>query len=188
MRRIINSTFITLDGVVENPHLWPSLGEAGAEMSLDIHNELLHSCDALVMGRGTYESFAGAWPTRSGNSYADRINAMPKYVASTTLREPQWNNTTVLRDDLVTELSTLKQQPGRDLLQYGLGRVSFTMLEHDLIDEVRLWVHPLILGRKGPGTPHFLECPPTRFRLSGTTSLPNGITILCYEVEPASTN
>jgi hypothetical protein len=81
MRRIINSTFITLDGVVENPHLWPSLGSAGAAESFDIQTELLQSCDAVVMGRATYESFAAAWPGRS-DSFADRLNAIQKYVAS----------------------------------------------------------------------------------------------------------
>ena len=183
MRRIINSTYITLDGVVENPHLWPSLGTAAQALSFDIQNELLQSCDTLVMGRRTYESFAAVWPTRSGDSVSDRINAMQKYVVSTTLQEPQWNITTVISDDVVGQLEKLKQQPGQDILQYGLGRVSFTMLEHQLLDEVRLWIHPLFLGRTGPRVPHFLESPPARLNLTDSRPLPNGIAILRYEVD-----
>jgi dihydrofolate reductase len=182
MRKIINSTFITLDGAVENPHLWPTLGTAGAQVSFDIQNDLLQGCDLLLMGRRTYEAFAAVWPTRSGDSYSNRINAMPKLVASTTLRDPQWNNTTVIGDDLVDQLKRLKQQPGKDIVQYGLGRVSFTMMEHGLLDEIRLWVHPIILGRQGPTIPHFVECPPARLQLSGTRALPNGITISSYAV------
>jgi len=87
MREIINSTYITLDGAVEDPHLWPTLGEAAAEVSFEIQNDLLQACDALLMGRRTYESFAAVWPTRSGDSVSDRINAMKKYVASTTIRD-----------------------------------------------------------------------------------------------------
>jgi dihydrofolate reductase len=121
------------------------------------------------------------WPTRSGDSYSDRINAMPKYVASSTLREPAWTNTTIISDDLVGELKRLKQQPGKDIVQYGLGNVSWTMLQHGLIDEMRLWVHPLILGRNGPKVSHFLNCPAAQFRLVSTRSLPNGITILSYQ-------
>jgi dihydrofolate reductase len=183
MRKIINSTYITLDGVVENPHHWPSLGKTGTDVSFEIQNDLLQTCDALLMGRHTYESFAAVWPTRSGDSLSDRINAMKKYVASTTISEPTWNNTAVIRDDLVGELKRLKQQPGQNILQYGLGTVSFTMMEHGLMDEIRLWVHPLILGRSGPKRPHFLECAPTHLQLVDTRSLPNGISILSYRCD-----
>ena len=183
MRKIINSTYITLDGGIENPHLWPSLGDAATEISFDIQNDLLQACDALLMGRRTYESFAAAWPTRSGDSFSDRINAMQKYVASTTLQEPTWNNTTVISADLIGELRKLKAQPGKDIVQYGLGPVSFTMMEHGLMDEIRLWVHPLILGNSGPARPHFLDCAPAHLQLVGARSLPNGITILSYRCD-----
>jgi dihydrofolate reductase len=183
MRKIINSTYITLDGVVENPHHWPTLGKAGTDVSYEIQNDLVQASDALVMGRHTYESFAGAWPTRSGDPLSDRLNAMKKYVASTTITEPTWNNTTVISEDLVGELKRLKQQPGKDIVQYGLGTVSFTMMEHGLLDEIRLWVHPLILGRSGPTRPHFLEMAPTHLRLLETKALPNGISILTYRCD-----
>lgn len=183
MRKIINSTFITLDGAVEAPHLWPSLGSAGEDISFDIQNDLLHACDTVIMGRRTYDGFAAAWPTRSGDSYSDRINAMRKYVVSSTLRDPAWNNTTVISDDIGGEITKLKQQPGLDIVQYGLGAVSYAMMQHGLLDEVRLWVHPLILGRNGPKVPHFLDCPPARLHLVNSRSLPNGITILSYDVD-----
>jgi len=181
MRKIINSTYITLDGAVENPQLWPSLGTAAEAVSFNIQNELLQACDALVMGRRTYDAFAAVWPTRSGDSLSDRINAMPKYVASSTLHDPAWTNTTVIRD-LVGELTKLKQQPGKAILQYGLGPVSFTLMEHGLLDEIRLWVYPLILGSKGPRVPHFLECLPARLHLVESQSLPNGVTILSFSL------
>jgi dihydrofolate reductase len=85
MRRIINSTFITLDGVIANPHTWPS-GRVGDPAAVAIQTDLLRSCDAVLMGRHTYDSFAAAWPTRSGDPYSDQINSMTKYVVSSTLQ------------------------------------------------------------------------------------------------------
>jgi dihydrofolate reductase len=182
MRKIINSTYITLDGVVEDPHLWPSLGPEGAQESFDIQTELLNNCDAVLMGRRTYESFASVWPTRSGDVFSDRINAMEKYVVSSTLRNPTWNNTTVIARDLVAEITRLKHQPGKEIVQYGIGQVSFTLLEHGLLDELRLWVHPLILGNKGPQIPHFHDCLPTQLNIVASRTLPNGIAILNYRI------
>src|SRR5256885_16833138 len=103
MRRIINSPFITLDGAAEDPHLWPSLGKEGSEASFEIQNELLHACDAVLMGRRTYQGFAAVWPTRSGDTYSDRINSMQKYVASSKLRNPGWTNTAVFVIDHLGE-------------------------------------------------------------------------------------
>jgi dihydrofolate reductase len=182
MRKIINSTYITLDGAIENPHLWPSLGGEGAQESFDIQAELLSHCDAILLGRRTYESFASVWPTRSGDVCSDRINSMEKLVVSSTLRNPTWNNTTVIARDLVAEVTRLKQQPGMDIVQYGIGQVSFTLLEHGLFDELRLWVHPLILGNKGPQVPHFRDCPPMQMQLVASRTLPNGIVILNYQI------
>lgn len=182
MRKIINSTFITLDGAIEDPHLWPSLGDAGATLSYDIQTELLNHCDAVLMGRRTYDSFASVWPTRSGDIFADRINAMEKFVVSLTMRNPTWNNTTVIARDLVAEVTRLKQQPGKDIVQYGIGLVSFTLIEHSLLDELRLWVHPLILGNKGPQVPHFRDCLPAKLNLVTSRTLPNGIAILHYQI------
>ena len=87
MRNIINSTYVTLDGVIEGPHMWPSLGRPSDERAGQIQTDLLLSCDALLMGRRTYDGFAPIWPTRSGDPYSDHINAMPKHVVSTTLKD-----------------------------------------------------------------------------------------------------
>jgi dihydrofolate reductase len=180
MRKIINSTYITLDGAVENPHLWPSLGDSAKAVSFDIQMDLLNQCDAVLMGRHTYDVFASAWPTRSGDDMADRLNAIEKQVVSTTLRNPTWNNTQVIGTNAVEKIRALKERPGKDIVQYGLGQVSFTLLEHGLLDEIRLWVHPIILGKKGPESPHFLNCPPTQFELVSSRELPNGIVIVNY--------
>jgi dihydrofolate reductase len=102
------------------------------------------------MGRRTYDVFAAAWPTRPGDALSDRMNAIRKVVVSSTLTKPTWNNTSVVNGDLVDEITRLKQQPGKDIVQYGMGQVSFTLLAHGLFDEIRLWVHPLILGAAGP--------------------------------------
>ncbi len=181
MRRIINSTYITLDGAVEDPHLWPSLGGAASDVSFEIQNDLLQACDGVLMGRRTYDAFAAVWPTRSGDSYSDRINSMRKYVASSTLRDPKWANTAVIDRDLVEAIRLIKREAGKDIVQYGLGRVSFALMEHGLMDEIRLWVHPLILGNKGPRVPHFLNCTPARLELANVRMLPNGIAILTYK-------
>ncbi len=183
MRKIINSTYITIDGVVEGPHLWPPLDgpadERGAQMQID----LLQSCDAVLMGRRTYEGFAPVWPTRSGDPYSDRINTMPKYVVSTTLTDPEWHNTQVISDDVAGAIGRLKETDGKDIVQYGFGSVSRLMLEHGLLDELRLWVHPLVLGRGEPGDLLFGSVPPVGFRLTEATSLSNGIVILGYATE-----
>jgi dihydrofolate reductase len=181
MRKIINSTYITIDGVVDNPHLWPSPGDSKGQADM-MQTELIEACDAMIMGRRTYESFAAVWPSRSGDRVSDRFNAMPKYAVSTTLERASWNNTTIIRRDVANEIKHLKEQPGRDIVQYGIGQLTYTMLEHGLLDEIRLWLYPLILGKSGPAIPHFRDCPPARFELRGTTSLPNGVVVMRYQV------
>jgi dihydrofolate reductase len=183
MRKIINSTYISLDGVVEGPHLWPSLNRPGDARADQIQTDLVLSCDALLMGRHTYDGFAPVWPTRSGDPYSDHINAMSKYVVSTTLKNPDWNNTEVIADDVVAEITRLKEAPGKDIVQYGFGAVSRLLLEHGLLDELRLWIHPLIVGSGGPGDLLFGSAPAVGFELVDTTPLSNGIVILGYRTE-----
>jgi dihydrofolate reductase len=185
MRKLINSTYITIDGVVEGPHLWPSLGRPGDERAGQIQTDLLLACDALLMGRHTYDGFAEVWPTRSGDPFSDHINTMPKYVVSTTLTDPQWTNTEVIDGDVVAAVTRLKQAPGKDIVQYGYGRVSRLLLEHGLLDELRLWVHPLILGSGGPGDLLFGESPAVGFELADATPLSDGIVVLSYRTDKA---
>ena len=182
MRKIINSTYITLDGVVQDPHLWPPLGRPSDPRGDQIQTDLLLACDALLMGRPTYEGFAPVWQTRSGDPFSDYINSMPKYVVSRTLRDPDWANTEVIGSDPVAAITRLKDAPGRAIVQYGFGALSRLMLEHGLLDELRLWVHPLILGRGDAGDLLFGPGPTVGFNLMASTTLSNGIVVLNYEV------
>jgi dihydrofolate reductase len=178
MRKIINSTYISLDGVVDRPHEWPSVGDRGSKGD-EIQSKLLLSCDALLMGRRTYEGFAPVWPTRSDPD-SDHINSMAKYVVSSTLTDPEWNNTTVISGDPVAAIKRLKDAPGKDIVQYGFGQLSFTMLEHGLLDELRLWVYPLFVGSAEPSELLYRNGAAAHFELVETTSLENGVVILNY--------
>jgi dihydrofolate reductase len=107
---------------------------------------------------------------------------MTKYVVSSTLREPEWNNTTVISGDPVAEIGRLKRQPGKDIVQYGFGQVSRAMLKHGLLDELRLWVHPFFVGSGGPQDLLFRQGPVTRLDLADTRALRSGIVILTYQL------
>jgi dihydrofolate reductase len=178
MRTIINSTFISLDGVIEAPHTWPPTGED--ERSFGIHTDLSQSCDAVLMGRRTYEDFAAAWPARSGDPHSDRLNSIRKYVVSSTLRDPEWNNTAVIDGDPVEAIRKLKQEPGDNIVQYGFGQLSHALMEHGLLDELRLWVHPFFVGAGGPDALIYRDAPVASFELRDTTPLTSGIVILTY--------
>jgi dihydrofolate reductase len=140
----------------------------------------------MLMGRHTYEVYAGAWPEREG-PYPDKINSMPKYVASTTLNRADWHNTTVISGDLVTEVANLKRQDG-DILMHGFGPVANTLIASGLLDVLHLWVHPHFAGVGGPGDLLFNEGNSARLELIGTRVLRSGVVLLSYEVPPAATN
>jgi dihydrofolate reductase len=152
MGRIVVTEFVSLDGVMEDPGGsedfryggWSfeiSRGDEGDKFKLDE----TFSSEALLLGRVTYEGFAEAWPTRDGK-FADKFNSMPKYVVSSTLRDPEWNNSTVLDGDVVDEVTKLKGEIGGDIVVHGSARLAQTLLEHDLVDELRLMVYPIVLG------------------------------------------
>src|SRR5690348_12261259 len=132
MRKITESTFVSLNGVTEDPRAWAMgyFNENAQQAAL----EQLQASDGMLMGRGTYEYFSAARPT--GSSYADAIDSIRKYVFSSTLERADWNNSTIIRDDPVAAVNELKQQDGRDLIMYGHGRLSQTLLEHRLLDEI----------------------------------------------------
>jgi dihydrofolate reductase len=180
MRRIINSTYISLDGVIENPQNWPSGRHDDDGKGGQIQTDLLLSCDAFLMGRRTYEGMAPVWTARSGDPYSDHINAMEKWVASTTLSDPSWNNTTVIAGDLAAEISRRKEQPGRDIVQYGFGPVTRLLLQHDLLDELRLWVHPFLIGLGNADDLLFREGTVGNLQLAQVTPLASGIVVLAY--------
>jgi dihydrofolate reductase len=118
-----------------------SRGDEGDKFKLD---EAL-SAEALLLGRVTYEGFAEAWPSREGE-FADKFNTMPKYVVSSTLEDPEWNNTTVLKGDIAEEVEKLRQEQDGDIVVHGSARLVQALIEHDLVDELRLMVYPVVLG------------------------------------------
>ncbi|HZJ05364.1 MAG TPA: dihydrofolate reductase family protein [Nocardioidaceae bacterium] len=184
MRRIVNSTYVTLDGVIQNPQDWPSMGgfsDAGGQAQL----QLLERCDAVLMGRHTYEGFAPVWSARSGDPLSDRMNALPKYVVSTSLTDPQWNNTTVIDQDPIGSIRQLKQQPGADIVQYGFGPLSHALMAADLLDELRLWVHPFFVGTGSASDLLYRPGSSGTFDLADATTLDSGIVILTYQASPA---
>jgi dihydrofolate reductase len=177
MRKVIVSTYVTLDGRVDEVRDW-ALPYDGDE-SAKYHTDLLRNSDGLLLGRKTYELFAAIWPSRSGeHPVADRINSMAKYVASTTLKHLAWQNSHLIEGDVPEGVAKLKQQPGQDLIMYGCHDLMHSLLEHDLIDEYRLLVHPVVLG-KGRS---FLKDGVKRMALDlvDTTVIPPGVAILTY--------
>ncbi|MEV4567687.1 dihydrofolate reductase family protein [Nonomuraea sp. NPDC049419] len=142
-RKIVTGLFISLDGVVEAPERWhfPYVNE---EMHAAV-DELHTQADTLLLGRVTYEAFAAVWPSQTGR-LADTINGIRKLVASTTLQEPGWNNAAVIDGDVVPALKDLKQQPGRNINLSGSISLTRALLAAGLLDELRLLVHPIVLG------------------------------------------
>ena len=182
MRRIINSTYITLDGIIENPQDWPSGRHEGDDRGRDLQRDLLLSCDALLLGRRTYEGFAPVWSAMSGDPFTDHINAMEKWVVSRTLTDPDWNNSEVIGADVAEEIARRKAQQGGDIVQYGFGPVTDLLLAHGLLDEVRLWVHPFILGAGGPEDLLFRPERAAMLELTDATALASGNVVLTYDV------
>jgi len=175
-RKIIEYTLVSLDGVFSAPHISAFLEYRDDAYYRDGLGQLL-ACDALLMGRNTYESFAKMWPG-STHPWADRINAMQKYVFSSTLTDAAWDNATIIRGDVVAEATKLKQQGGRDLLVYGHGLLGETLLTHHLLDVLDLSIHPLVVGR---GQQFFREGQNATLRLVATKSFSTGIVKLTYE-------
>jgi dihydrofolate reductase len=171
MRKLIESTFMTLDGVISNPHEWS--GPYWDDEHSGYGAGLLTDADALLLGRKTYEGFAQAWPTRSGDWYTDKINSMPKHVASRTLTDLEWN-ATVLQGDAVEAVQKLKEQDGGSLLKYGTGEFSKALLAHKLVDEYHLWVFPVVAGS---GDRLFDGIDPVHLKLLDSTTFKSGIVV-----------
>jgi dihydrofolate reductase len=179
MRKVVVEAEVSLDGIVggDNEEFWKKLFQFHSADVTEYLNKLLFAPDALLMGRRTYEGFAAIWPTRQGEM-ADRINSMPKYVASRTLREPlQWN-ATLMKGDVAQEIRTLKEQPGEGLLQYGVGELTHTMLKAGLVDEVRILAFPFTFG-EGPRL--FDHMGLNTLKLLDTKTFSSGVVALHYE-------
>ena len=185
MGRIVITEFVSLDGVMEDPggsedfeHGGWSFeferGEEGDKFKLD---ETLAS-EALLLGRVTFEGFADAWPSREGE-FADKFNNMPKFVVSSTVDGSQWNNSTVLEGNVADEVSKLREDREGDVVVHGSAQLVQTLLEHELVDELRLMVFPVVLGR---GKRLFGETSDKRrLRLADSKAVGDGVSILIYE-------
>jgi dihydrofolate reductase len=185
MASLVVTEFVSLDGVMEGPAgddgfvrgAWSfqvDRGDEGDKFKLD---ETLEA-EALLLGRRTYQGFAAAWPTREGE-FADKFNTMPKYVVSSTLDNPEWTNTTVLRGDAVDEVSKLRSRHDGPIVVHGSAQLVHTLIEHDLVDEIHLMVFPVILGT---GKRVFGETSDTkRFRLTDSKTVGDGVAIMIYQ-------
>ena len=184
--RLVVTEFLTVDGVIEDPGGAEGFEHGGwsmqffddeiAKFKLD---ELL-ATDALLLGRVTYEGFAAAWPSRTDEAgFADRMNSLPKFVVSTTLEKADWNNSTLIKGNVAEEVSKLKEQPGQDIVVHGSGELVQTLMRHDLVDEYRLMVQPIVLGS---GKRLFGEGSRTSvLRLADTKTFGPGVVVLFYE-------
>ena len=184
MGRIVVTEFVSLDGVMEDPGGAESFrhggwtfeinrGEEGDQFKLD---ETMSS-DALLLGRVTYEGFAAAWPSRTGE-FADKFNSMPKYVVSSTLDQPDWSNTTVVGADPAAAASKVREEVEGDVVVHGSGQLVRALLEQDLVDELRLMVFPVVLGT---GKRLFGETTDKkRLTLAESRTVGDGVVILVY--------
>jgi dihydrofolate reductase len=176
MRKLIESTLVSLDGVIESPDRWALFDDESAALAM----QHLDGFDAFVMGRVTYERLSARWAHVVGNPYLDRINAMPKHVASRTLRDPGWN-ATVLGTDAAGAIAALKQQPGKDLIKYGTSRLDDLLLRERLIDELHLWYVPVVVGA-GQRLFEDVDTSSLDLRLIDERRLGNGSVMLSYAV------
>jgi len=178
MSRIVATEYLSLDGVFEEPGHWsfPFWSDEAARFKFD---ELFAS-DSLLLGRKTYEGFAAAWPTMTDEAgFSDRMNGIPKYVVSTTLDKAEWNNSRLIKENVVDEIARLKHQPGQDILLAGSGQLLHTLLENKLVDELRIMLHPIVLGS---GARLFQDgIDRTVLKLFGTQTFGSGIVVLHYE-------
>jgi dihydrofolate reductase len=166
MGKLTATCFITLDNVVQDPHLWS--GAYQSEDTGDLNGAVLEEADAMLLGRTTYEGFAAAWPSRSGDPFSDKFNSMPKYVVSKTLQTADWNNSTIVSEDPFGRIRELKAD--QNLLTWGSPSLVQGMMDEGLVDEFVLLYSPIVLGEGkrlfGEGSRHDLEVTETT-RLSG---------------------
>ncbi|MBE1533880.1 dihydrofolate reductase family protein [Actinomadura algeriensis] len=181
MRKIINSTYVTLDGVIDDPQIWttPYFGEEAALYNRD----LLFGSDALLSGRATYDAFAETWPAMEEQTgdFGVRMNTLPHYVVSDSLEKAEWGDSTIIkRADAAAKLAELKDRDGQNILQYGFGPVSQTLIEHGLLDELHLWIHPVLVGPRNTSALLNRDGFGASFDLAGTRTFESGVIIAVY--------
>lgn len=171
---------MTLDGVVQSPEKWsfPYWGDETQVFKIDE----LRKTEALLLGRTTYEGFAQAWPSRSGDEMSDTFNSMPKYVVSKTLAKADWNNSHILRGDLGQEVSALKAKPGKDLVVHGSVQLVRCLLEEGMLDQLNLLVYPIVLGE---GKRLFGEGQQVKLKLIESKPFKTGVVSMVYEQAPS---
>jgi dihydrofolate reductase len=182
--RIVVTEFVSLDGVMEDPGGSENFKHGGWSFEIDRGEGMQFKLDetmsseALLLGRVTYEGFAEAWPSRDGE-FADKFNTMPKYVVSSTLTDPEWTNSTVLEGDVAEQVVKLREKLDGDIVVHGSAQLVHSLLERDLIDELRLMVFPVVLGG---GKRVFGETSDKkRLRLADSKVVGDGVLILVYE-------
>jgi len=177
MRKIIVSSQVSMDAAIDNPEDF--VFDYINDEFMTYAREQLFESDALIMGRVTYEGFAEAWSARAGaDEFAEKINSLPKYVASRTLKEPLTWNANLIKGDVLKEVAKLKEQKGMNILQYGSGELTRTLLENGLIDEFRLMVIPVAVGT---GQHTFENIQQTPMKLLETKTFSTGVVILHYQ-------
>ena len=175
MRKVIQSTLISLDGVVDDVSSWgrkyfdPAWWKAATQA--------LEACDALLLGRNTYEMLAER-SRAVDNAYTRRINDVRKYVFSSTLQKVDWNNSVLIRGDVATEVAKLKREGGKDIMSYGHGPLGQTLLDHNLLDEIQFAIHPVLVGRGKVALRDDLRA---ELRLIESRTLANGVVVVSYE-------
>ena len=182
MGKIVNSTYMTIDGDITNMQDWHF--EAWGDEAAKAAGEIMGAPEALIMGRKTYDGFFPAWSSQSGaESGADRMNSLRKYVVSNTLTDPEWNNTSVIGgDDVAGQIRSLKDGMAGDLLQYGFGDVTRLLLAEGLLDELKLWLHPVFSGKATAEERIYRDMPQVRMRLTDTDVHSSGMVIISYDI------
>ncbi|MBA2393783.1 MAG: dihydrofolate reductase [Ktedonobacteraceae bacterium] len=190
MRKIITTMWVTLDGFISGPN--NDMGFVGEVFDAAMGQygyDFVSAADTLILGRTTYESFAGSWPhvpDRPGAdpdevAYANMLNAMRKIVFSKTLASAEWNNSTLLREIVPAEIEQLKQEPGRNIIIYGSASIVQALTNYGLIDEYQLLLHPFILGGGKPLFQNIKE--KTNLKLVDTRTHPSGVVVLTYQLK-----
>ena len=180
MRKLIVSEWVTLDGVFDGDTMGQWEMPYNSDDKVEFVKDGILASDALLIGRVTYEMLAAYWPTQQNNEmgWADWVNSIPKYVISSTLKKAEWNNSTIIKKNVVEEIIKLKQQPGQNLLITGSAALVQSLMETDLVDEYQFLVHPIIMGS---GKRFFKDGMNTSLKLVKTKTFRSGVILLSYK-------